>query len=60
MTPLYESWETAVYAATPDRWDDAVRVFESGAIANRCWCQWVRKTQKQAREDGPAGNRASL
>jgi GNAT superfamily N-acetyltransferase len=50
----------AVHAATRDRWDDIVRVFESGAIANRCWCQWIRKTQRQAREDGPEGNRQSL
>ena len=49
-----------VQAATADRWGDVVEVFESGAIANRCWCQWVRKTQEQARQDGPEGNRASL
>lgn len=49
-----------VHAATADRWDDIVQVFESGAIANRCWCQWIRKTQQQARDDGSRGNRASL
>lgn len=49
-----------VHPASRDRWDDIVCVFESGAIANRCWCQWVRKTQQHAREDGPVGNRASL
>jgi len=49
-----------VHAASADRWADVVEVFESGAIANRCWCQWVRKTQQQARRDGPEGNRASL
>lgn len=58
--PVYESEGFVVHPATADRWDDVVRVFESGAIANRCWCQWVRKTQQQARDDGPAGNRASL
>ncbi len=58
--PVYESEGLVVYPATPDRWDDVEQVFESGAIANRCWCQWVRKTQQQARDDGPAGNRASL
>jgi GNAT superfamily N-acetyltransferase len=58
--PVYESARIVVHAATADRWDDAVCVFESGAIANRCWCQWIRKTQQQARDDGPAGNRTSL
>jgi ribosomal protein S18 acetylase RimI-like enzyme len=56
----HESERIAVRPATPERWDDVVQVFESGAIANRCWCQWVRKTQQQARDDGSDGNRASL
>jgi GNAT superfamily N-acetyltransferase len=58
--PVYESERIVVHPATVNRWDDVVRVFESGAITNRCWCQWIRKTQQQARDDGPAGNRASL
>lgn len=57
---MSESECIVVHPATGDRWDDVVRVFESGAIVNRCWCQWIRKTQRQARDDGPAGNRASL
>lgn len=58
--PLYDSDRIIVWAATKTRWPDIVRVFESGAISNRCWCQWVRKTQQQAREDGSIGNRTSL
>ena len=57
---MSESERIVVHPATGDRWDDVVRVFESGAIVNRCWCQWIRKTQRQARDDGRAGNRASL
>lgn len=57
---MSESERIVVHPATGDRWDDVVRVFESGAIVNRCWCQWIRKTQRQARDDGSAGNRASL
>ena len=58
--PLHASDRFVVRPATAERWDDVVHVFESGAIANRCWCQWVRKTQRQAHEDGPEGNRESL
>ncbi len=59
-TTVHEPGGITAHLATADRWDDAVEVFESGAIGNRCWCQWIRKTQQQARDDGAEGNRESL
>ncbi|MEM1161581.1 MAG: GNAT family N-acetyltransferase [Pseudomonadota bacterium] len=32
--------DVEIYAATPDRWDDLVRIFEGKGDQGRCWCAY--------------------
>ncbi len=55
-----------VHAATPDRWEDVVSLFERPGprggtpIPSHCWCQFWHLRGRAYWEGGAAGNRARL
>ena len=49
-----------IYALTPDRWDDLVRLFGDRGAADGCWCTWFRQTANEYSANRGAANRAIL
>lgn len=49
-----------IHPATPDRWDDLVRLFEPNGVARNCWCTWWILTSAEWNRTPVAGRREIL
>jgi GNAT superfamily N-acetyltransferase len=49
-----------VVPATPDLWDDLVRLFGPRGACAGCWCMWWRLSPARWREGKTGGNRRAL
>lgn len=52
--------EVRVEAATPERWDDVVRVAGDRGFYSGCWCMWWRVTSREYKERSGDGLRVGL
>jgi GNAT superfamily N-acetyltransferase len=50
----------AVRPATPERWDDVVRVMGTRGDPSRCWCQYFQLRGRAWSDTTPAANRERL
>ena len=49
-----------ILPATPDRWDDLVRLFGPRGACAGCWCMWWRLSPAAWRQGKTGGNRRAL